>query len=100
TADPDLHSFPTRRSSDLGAWRERAVSRVETGLVEVDGGTEGHRIQGADGLVFVAQDAEPQPALRDGPAAPVAVESLGSAEENARSEEHTSELQSRSDLVC
>src|SRR5690349_24122658 len=74
----DLHSFPTRRSSDLivlgeAAERALAVRLLEFGTVVASVGAElePHRLCGF--LFDLAQD---------------------------RSEEHTSELQSRRDLVC
>src|SRR5690606_40026036 len=76
----DLHSFPTRRSSDLEIARAEIVPREAIqrlrGVGEAQGGgfeRLGHR---ANGLVA---------ALEDPP---------------VRSEEHTSELQSREKLVC
>src|SRR5206468_7072577 len=80
TGPRDLHSFPTRRSSDLdqgeivgllgpnGAGKTTTFYMI-TGLIRPDGG-------------HIALDG------RDITAEPM------------RSEEHTSELQSRSDLVC
>src|SRR5262245_65725867 len=59
----DLHSFPTRRSSDLGDGEHRPVPREQ-----IQGGGLGRR-NGRAGL-------------------------------DARSEEHTSELQSLRHLVC
>src|SRR5438105_10325143 len=76
----DLHSFPTRRSSDLerhlrgrghlGRWHRRSPPRAR-------GLQPGHRRRSA--------------AYAGGQAV---------AHEHVRSEEHTSELQSRVDLVC
>src|SRR5207244_11030422 len=67
-AHRDLHSFPTRRSSDLGAPRRRAVH------------TRGRRARARAALPLVrAPDADRL---------------------DARSEEHTSELQSPDHLVC
>src|SRR5438034_9344921 len=65
-----LLSFPTRRSSDLLGLGERPV---------------GHR------HLAVGQ-ADPRPGR--------AGQQPGGVEHHARSEEHTSELQSHSDLVC
>src|SRR5438067_3613023 len=67
------HSFPTRRSSDLALHRLRRGIRFEP---------ERHR----------ARPRGPQP---EADAAGVAPARIG-----CRSEEHTSELQSRFDLVC
>src|SRR5438034_11386230 len=64
----DLHSFPTRRSSDLVAALGPEVPETDEGFVRK-----------VHGLFFRAQ-------LRE--------------EDHVRSEEHTSELQSHSDLVC
>src|SRR5690349_24261123 len=90
----DLHSFPTRRSSDLvriRAGRTEAAAAVALyGLYEV--------IRG-----FGGDDLE---AARRHTADIVALErSLGifceqGVQAASRSEEHTSELQSRRDLVC
>src|SRR5438445_1211098 len=57
----DLHSFPTRRSSDLSKYREKLLSA-----------SVGQPINGAEPMVWQGE----------------------------RSEEHTSELQSRQYLVC
>src|SRR5438105_7260542 len=70
----DLHSFPTRRSSDL---LSRLILR--SGLYELRGGLFELRC--------LRLDARIHRACRD-------------SEDDARSEEHTSELQSRVDLVC
>src|SRR5438034_11674701 len=67
-AHRDLHSFPTRRSSDLG----RVIDA--TGKVVVPGGIDPH--------THLAHPIMSHP------------------DEPGRSEEHTSELQSHSDLVC
>src|SRR5438105_12480852 len=64
----DLHSFPTRRSSDLARWRWPRAYRVR--------GSAAPRRRGAERRKLALS-----PRLR-------------------RSEEHTSELQSRVDLVC
>src|SRR5207249_11180835 len=86
---PTLHSFPTRRSSDLfGLDQGRAgLEPVRASLHRLGGGEEGplevHVIQGH---------------LEDrlhGPRLPRALDKYVT-----RSEEHTSELQSRFDLVC
>src|SRR5690606_41368346 len=67
----DLHSFPTRRSSDLGAGPR---------------GLAGMSPRGSVGGV---------PLLR-----PLLRVSRAQTQEACRSEEHTSELQSRENLVC
>src|SRR5207247_3280402 len=77
----DLHSFPTRRSSDLVQPRISVSIRCRR---------RGARYSARTWLVigwFV------QPSSTRGT-------SIGQARANTRSEEHTSELQSRVDLVC
>src|SRR5207247_5627798 len=74
---PALHSFPTRRSSDLSARRRAAGSSATRTRVA------------------------PGPWPRAAGSSTVArVRPIGSAGRWTRSEEHTSELQSRVDLVC
>src|SRR5207249_5863825 len=91
----DLHSFPTRRSSDLGlGWedadRHRLADDVAEGLEAVEvflreavAGDE--RLAGRGRIVGRLHAAD------DDVGRPLALD---------RSEEHTSELQSRFDLVC
>src|SRR5438132_11419676 len=80
-----LHSFPTRRSSDLTArsspfsWRSRVARRRRP--TDHDRGAV---------AALAALAAAPRGARRAPPR----------PDEAARSEEHTSELQSHSDLVC
>src|SRR5207249_10506204 len=64
---PHLHSFPTRRSSDLGNFNPDDPATIKTGSSAKYGANVAHVILNPDGT---------------------------------RSEEHTSELQSRFDLVC
>src|SRR5438132_4094706 len=73
----ELHSFPTRRSSDLAAQVADTYPRLHV-LVNNVGGFWAHRHVTADGLehTFALNHLAP------------------------RSEEHTSELQSHSELVC
>src|SRR5206468_9154555 len=88
---PHLHSFPTRRSSDLSLGRggPRAVGVRIVGLpadvVHVELVEQLH-----PDPIF---DEAAQDALAEQFARPEALRLV-------RSEEHTSELQSRSDLVC
>src|SRR5437868_9278183 len=70
---PVLHSFPTRRSSDLTLTSMEVAAAVAGGLRRT--GWEAVEVPGADG-------------------------GEGTASAPLRSEEHTSELQSRFDLVC
>src|SRR5947207_4577861 len=75
-AHRDLHSFPTRRSSDLFL----VLRNSEYAILKWFGSIE--QVEGAPGLDLPDLDC-------------AAVE-VG----EVRSEEHTSELQSHSDLVC
>src|SRR5690606_10862267 len=92
----DLQSFPTRRSSDLSARTRRvgARSRAERGpdpLVRPRTGALG-RVPGA-----VSRRARHARAART----PACAAGCGRRKtHHARSEEHTSELQSRENLVC
>src|SRR5687768_17646252 len=83
----DLHSFPTRRSSDLGsrAWITRRGSAPRSTAAST-------RRMGSGGGSRDTSIRQPSPSGSAG--APP------SASANARSEEHTSELQSRLHLVC
>src|SRR5438105_8049119 len=83
----ELLSFPTRRSSDLPR-RHRGCARRRGG-------------EPLEGAVFLAARQE-QPVGRGRSAARVLepVQELGRLIAHVRSEEHTSELQSRVDLVC
>src|SRR5690606_39550788 len=72
----DLHSFPTRRSSDLGG----ALGPGGAGRVELE-------ILRPSGAKLVLID-------------PTDSERVKTARRVLRSEEHTSELQSRENLVC
>src|SRR5438034_1002194 len=70
----DLHSFPTRRSSDLASPRNAAPPTVSLSALPPSDR---------------ASTRPPHPAGPD-----------ARASRRGRSEEHTSELQSHSDLVC
>src|SRR5207249_5270416 len=76
----NLHSFPTRRSSDLG------------GLKPLTGGSYGVV---SSGLFFMTNPVDPM-----GNAILYGGVGNGAVVASSRSEEHTSELQSRFDLVC
>src|SRR5207249_11265070 len=87
---PDLHSFPTRRSSDLYPRDVRPLRPARALLARV---------------LLVLKEVVGRPGdawriLDDGPVRRTVcirrVDALG----KVRSEEHTSELQSRFDLVC
>src|SRR5690606_41747436 len=98
--DPrDPHSFPTRRSSDLRIGeaflrRVRAdadASRVTQVRAEGPGIRQLFKTLKEGGVVGILPDQQPK--AGDGVFAPF----FG---RQARSEEHTSELQSRENLVC
>src|SRR5207249_12231759 len=88
-----LHSFPTRRSSDLvssSAWTR--ATRPSRSVVSVP-------------IVRYAHHAPPPPPITSVITAAAASGPFhrrrgASARASTRSEEHTSELQSRFDLVC
>src|SRR5690625_7600750 len=83
----DIHSFPTRRSSDLGV----AVV-AHTGFTpQSEHVLGGYRVQGRQADAAEQMVAEGL-ALQEAGAAMLLME--------MRSEEHTSELQSRGHLVC
>src|SRR5205085_10354155 len=84
-----VHSFPTRRSSDLqGLQLARTLGRPLTEAMALNG------------LGTVAnQTGQSRQALEYFRQALVPMQKSGSRD-NTRSEEHTSELQSQSNLVC
>src|SRR5437588_9022079 len=90
----DLHSFPTRRSSDLAAVDLGVLAVLVAILAD----------QGVQALPRHPDVNDRRPvvavALRQQVAAGGPRLEPGGEREGARSEEHTSELQSHSDLVC
>src|SRR5207249_9917212 len=90
-AHPDLRSFPTRRSSDLGYEQMSGFQRV----FEDDGGKVVKKLWPP----LVTPDYTPYIA-QIGNVDCVFNGFAGSNPVKFRSEEHTSELQSRFDLVC
>src|SRR5699024_12753145 len=93
----DLHSFPTRRSSDLGAFRNGAYAdRLQQELLEQDFPAVTSQ---ENGLYRVTVGT--YPALDEAAAMERRLKQAGYQTVIVRrSEEHTSELQSRFDLVC
>src|SRR5206468_11572646 len=92
-----LHSFPTRRSSDLGDTPCAVISRATTPYQRTHRSTiaDLHRSPKlvAPTLLVVGEVVR----FAD----PVTLsQEFGMPAISARSEEHTSELQSRSDIVC
>src|SRR5206468_11576226 len=93
----DLHSFPTRRSSDLRAhsalkqldphgWIDEHVTGLDRDAFHVEENGKAVSLASFEeikGTAAVPKGAIPPPGVYTN-----------------RSEEHTSELQSRSDLVC
>src|SRR5690606_40613001 len=77
-ANPCRYSFPTRRSSDLWYQRDRIEPRKH-------GDERDHDAQAVAGELTGADERHPPP---------------GQERRHHRSEEHTSELQSRENLVC
>src|SRR5207253_8992576 len=92
---PHLHPFPTRRSSDL----------LDPHTVEVDGGEGRVRRASADKVVIATGTRPARPASVEFDERTV-IDSDGIVHlekvprSMVRSEEHTSELQSRGHLVC
>src|SRR5207249_6304826 len=91
---PDLHSFPTRRSSDLLQSPFTVSASASSGLpVTFTTTTPGVcTSSGSDGSTITLVAA--------GTCTVQADQASNSTYAPARSEEHTSELQSRFDLVC
>src|SRR5690606_41089022 len=91
----DLHSFPTRRSSDLldmiigsGGVLSHAPMRAQSALMMMDAyQPEGITMLTVDSIFMM-------------PHLGVLSEHFFEAAKQVRSEEHTSELQSRENLVC
>src|SRR5206468_10389793 len=97
SAHPLLHSFPTRRSSDLATLRSMRVGVVDLGtnstrllVADVDDGNVDEVARELT-ITRLGEGVDERRKLLPLPMTRV---------RNVRSEEHTSELQSRSDLVC
>src|SRR5690606_41102059 len=88
-----LHSFPTRRSSDIVPAQRRR--RLPSGLRRLAAAGRRLRLGRACATGELLRQS-PRPAA----AGPAAVQHLHPTEPAARSEEHTSELQSRENLEC
>src|SRR5207249_5400030 len=95
----DLPSFPTRRSSDLEAFLvltlTQLAERVTRDLATDIGGAPVEGTVGVDGVLSLHGESESTD--RGVTYVSFRVENW---EATMRSEEHTSELQSRFDLVC
>src|SRR5207248_11632312 len=94
---PALHSFPTRRSSDLGG----GSANIRTGDLAVKFNTTGRIEQTVSGLSPSTTYTSTGwgRTLSSSESGFIGVKSFGGSE-ITRSEEHTSELQSPYDLVC
>src|SRR5206468_10717642 len=92
---PDLHSFPTRRSSDLVQVSDNEISRRHA---EIRKDEQGYLLVdlGSSNGTFVNAEQVTERRLVNGDRVQLGRTLLLFT----RSEEHTSELQSRSDLVC
>src|SRR5206468_10436026 len=92
----DLHSFPTRRSSDLGRSQDQVL--VMPGFYPVVAPTASEAQEKYDYLQSLIQKPVGISILEH----TIGVHDLDKIplDGPVRSEEHTSELQSRSDLVC
>src|SRR5690606_41714761 len=91
-----LHALPTRRSSDLAAYQ---INDAEAALVVnlgPDAPTGGRPAIHVDRMRTVRRNEPRPPVELDGEDLALLIYTSGST----RSEEHTSELQSRENLVC
>src|SRR5207249_5049957 len=91
----DLHSFPTRRSSDLTGLRRRKSSGFVEAYDSLSPTASCYCLFRGFGLCFPLRLV----GLRR-PVFPLEGSSRSSFRGISRSEEHTSELQSRFELVC
>src|SRR5206468_12282512 len=92
-----LHSFPTRRSSDLyGASLKAGIQKARFGLIAIIDADETYPPAELPHLLaeMTKEDFDYDMVVGARTGAHVKIPIL------RRSEEHTSELQSRSDLVC
>src|SRR5690606_42036804 len=96
-APPYLHSFPTRRSSDLGPPNVLCVVVVTTSAYGTGFGCSPAATRPAKWAMSTMSLAPTESAMRRNSAKSSC---RGYADQPARSEEHTSELQSRENLVC
>src|SRR5206468_10592519 len=92
---PDVHSFPTRRSSDLAFDTDRYVLTFEDAKLREVAAQAPY-----DALILLFNDRKYGGGGIYNLWATCAADSEQAPYVFVRSEEHTSELQSRSDLVC
>src|SRR5690606_41829782 len=89
-----LHSFPTRRSSDLGIWATFFYINILDDIYDsIDDGLDNSKI------LIIQKAAEDSTIMNrtNFMESNYAIHEITAAQ---RSEEHTSELQSRENLVC
>src|SRR5205085_12609475 len=97
---PALHSFPTRRSSDLDDPKGRVAHRlIRAGAALFVAHTNADRAADVGVNDALAAAVGLVAAVPLEPVGPGSREGLGRVGRLARSEEHTSELQSQSNLV-
>src|SRR5207247_6358381 len=95
----DAHPFPTRRSSDLSRFPKWKLTFRNVGIGG-DRSTGGNNRFKRDVLAHNATALTVDFGMNDGGYKPFAAQSFQVYMKGLRSEEHTSELQSRVDLVC
>src|SRR5690606_39563743 len=97
-AHPALHSFPTRRSSDLRDHEagEGSVDEPETVIAD----DEEHAGEASNARGTECRNGQADAAIDRRHTAARGKVLKGIARVTCRSEEHTSELQSRENLVC
>src|SRR5207249_9019766 len=88
----DLHSFPTRRSSDLTSSKGAAIRAPKTAAIRSRNAGAGGNTRAV--LPSLLREKRTSRRVRARPM------SMSLTLRHSRSEEHTSELQSRFDLVC
>src|SRR5690606_40426559 len=91
-----LPSFPTRRSSDLAQVSPYCPTQTAT---ITSGGSETFDVSACDGPTDFGMDRFP-PAIQPSNGSVSLTPATGGVQFATRSEEHTSELQSRENLVC
>src|SRR5205085_10575192 len=93
-----LHSFPTRRSSDLERLRRNGIGTLASAAIGLTSLVAAYAITPGGAATLLRNVLETS--LVVAIAATVFVLYVGRESRKARSEEHTSELQSQSNLVC
>src|SRR5690606_41619076 len=96
---PVLHSFPPRRSSDLVAATVTAPATVVSPTSTAAAGDTGGEAKGRNSFHGYSRSPVPRETLTPEDVLPRPPGSPAAGGE-VRSEEHTSELQSRENLVC